>query len=233
MNFVYCICYIDRKHYKSINEDLKKRGFKNIEAIIPEVRILKKSIKNRTFYKEVPVLFNYGFIKMPSEYAYSRPFLLKLRKAIPGIHNWLKAPEAMFTKKKRRRIDNAEDFDDFSKVATCTKEEVDRFKEIARRNKVFPLEDILKLQQGQYVQLKIYPYEGIDARIISINEETQMVILELYPASGRFIVSIPIDHVVYSVYMDYDPDTFINPLVFDNNRVTAELAKELFQKNQI
>lgn len=233
MNFVYCICYIDRKHYKNINVDLKKRGYKHIRAIIPEIKILKKSIKNKTYYEEVPVLFNYGFIKMPTENAYSRPFLIKLRKAIPGIHNWLKSTESMFPKKKKKRIDNAEDFDDFSMVATCTREEVKRFKDIARHNQRFSLEEMLNIQEGQYVQLKIYPYEGTEGKIISIDHEKQMVTLELYPTMGNFTVRIPIDHVIYSVYKDYDPDTFINPLVLDNNRVTNELVEESFKNKRI
>lgn len=233
MNFVYCICYIDRKHYKNINADLKKRGFKHIRAIIPEIKILKKSIKNKTFYEEVPVLFNYGFIKMPAYMAYSRPILNKIKKAIPGIHNWLKSSESMFPKKKKKRIDNAEDFDDFSIVATCSREDVKRFKKIAKQNQRFSLEDVLNIQEGQYVQLKIYPYEGTEAQIISIDQEKQMVTLKLFPMMGKFEVTIPIDHVVYSVYKDYDPDTFINPLILDNNRVTNELVEESFKNKQI
>ena len=232
MTFVYCIFYINRKYYKQINRDLKIRGFQHIKAIVPEIKILKKSVKNKTFYEEVPVLFNYGFIKMPIDKAYSRQFLNKLKRAIPGIHNWLKSSESMFPKKKKRRIDNAEDFDDFSKVATCTRKEVNRFKKIAKLNKLFSLEDILNIREGQYVQLKIYPYEGTEARVISINPETKMATLELYPNMGSFTVRIPLDHVIYSVYKDYDPDTFVNPLIYDDNRVTQELAEESFQNKR-
>ena len=74
MKYVYCIFYIERKFYHKINEELKAKGYNKIRAIVPEVRILKKAIKGKTYYEEVPVLFNYGFMRMPVELAYSRNF---------------------------------------------------------------------------------------------------------------------------------------------------------------
>ena len=124
MKYVYCIFYIERKFYHKINEELKAKGYNKIRAIVPEVRILKKAIKGKTYYEEVPVLFNYGFIKMPSEFAYDRQFLNKVKKSIPGIHHWLKDTHTLHPKKKRARIDNAEDWDDFSLVATCPRVDV-------------------------------------------------------------------------------------------------------------
>lgn len=43
------------------------------------VNVLKKTHKGKMQFEEIPILFNYGFIKMPSEFAYSRPFLNKLK----------------------------------------------------------------------------------------------------------------------------------------------------------
>ena len=48
--YVYCICRIDKKHWTTINSDLKCGGYKNIKAYIPTIRILKKSKNNRKFY---------------------------------------------------------------------------------------------------------------------------------------------------------------------------------------
>lgn len=233
MKYCYCICYIERKYYKRINEDLKNKGYKHIRAIIPEIKILKKSIKNKTFYEEVPVLFNYGFIKMPLEYAYSRPFLNKLRRAIPGIRTWLRSTETLFPRKKKRKIDNAEDFDDFSRVAQCTREEVNRFKQIAKNNDKYSLDQLLNIQEGQYVQLKIYPYEGVDATILSIDYDKELVTLELFPLMGKFTARIPLDHVIYSVYKDYDPDTFIKPFELDPSKISAESVNELLKDKQL
>ena len=118
--YVYCIFYIEKKYCFRINEELKEKGYKNIKAIIPMVNVLKKTHKGKMQFEEIPILFNYGFIKMPSEFAYSRPFLNKLKRNISGIRTWLKATETLHPRKKKVRIDNSEDFDDFSLVATCS-----------------------------------------------------------------------------------------------------------------
>ena len=141
--YIYCICRIDRKTWKYINEDLSSRGYKRIKAYIPTVQILKKTKEGKNYYDEVPLLFNYGFIKMKSEKAFDRNFLNKLKKNIPGILNWMKSPENLFPKKKRARIDNAEDFDDFSLVATVSRKQIRYYKQISKRNNIFSLESAI------------------------------------------------------------------------------------------
>lgn len=234
MSNVYCIFYIERKFYQRINDELKAKGYKGIRAIVPEVKVLKKAIKGKTYYEEVPVLFNYGFMRMPQELAYSRTFLRKLRKDISGIRTWLKDTQTMFPRKKKRRIDNAEDFDDFSMVATCPKSEVRRFRKIARANRKYSLEDIAKLKPGDYVVLNIYPYEGVDAEIKKVNKKDKTVTLELYPLMGKMMVTIPLDHVLYSIYHNYDPEAlFINPLEVDPNRITTESVEESYNTKRL
>lgn len=234
MKYVYCIFYIERKFYRKINDELKAKGYKKIRAIVPEVKILKKAIKGKTYYEEVPVLFNYGFMRMPVELAFSRTFLIKLRRDISGIRTFLKSTCTMFPRRKKRRIDNAEDFDDFSMVATCSKQEVRRFRKIARANRKYSLEDIAKLKTGDYVILNIYPYEGVDAVIKKVNKKDKTVTLNLYPRMGNMEVTIPIDHVLYSIYHNYDPETlFINPLEVDPNRVTEEGLEESYNSKRL
>lgn len=86
--YVYCICRIDKKHWTTINSDLKCGGYKNIKAYIPTIRILKKSKNNRNFYIEVPLLFNYGFVRMSSTKAFDRQYLRKLKKRYTW-YTWL------------------------------------------------------------------------------------------------------------------------------------------------
>lgn len=234
MKYVYCIFYIERKFYRKINDELKAKGYKKIRAIVPEVKILKKAIKGKTYYEEVPVLFNYGFMRMPVELAFSRQFLIRLRRDISGIRTFLKSTCTMFPRRKKRRIDNAEDFDDFSMVATCPKKEVRRFRKIARANRRYSLEDIAKLKIGDYVTLNIYPYEGVDAVIKKVNKKDKTVTLHLYPRMGNMEVTIPIDHVLYSIYHNYDPETlFINPLEVDPNRITEEGLEDSYNSKRL
>ena len=86
--YSYCIFYIERKYSDRINQELKDKGYDQLKAIIPTVSVLKTTIKGKMNFQEVPVLFNYGFMKMPTELAFSRPFLNKLRRNISGIRTW-------------------------------------------------------------------------------------------------------------------------------------------------
>ena len=81
--YSYCIFYIERKYYQNINKELKEKGYKKVRAIIPTINVLKKTAKGKMIFEEVPILFNYGFIKMPTELAYSRPFLNTGSRCLP------------------------------------------------------------------------------------------------------------------------------------------------------
>lgn len=232
--YVYTIFYLERKYFQTINQDLKDYGFEHVRAIIPTVKVLRKAIKGKLNFEEVPILFNYGFIKMPLEKAYSRPFLNKLKKKIPGIRSFLKDTQTIFPKKKRARIDNAEDFDDFSIVATCSKSEVGRFRRLARENKKFSVDDITSIKIGDYLVLKVYPYEGVDATVLDINYQAQTVKLMLYPENGKMEINVPFNHVLYSVYSNYDEDKlYANSREYDSEKITEESIESILSKKRI
>lgn len=205
--FTYCIFYLERKLYKKINEQLVDEGYTRIKAIVPTVNILRKTIKGKMIFEEEPILFNYGFIRMPTECAFSRPFLNKMKKKIPGIHHWLKNTETLHPRKKKARIDNAEDFDDFSKVATVPRSEVRRFLKLSRENKKYSLDDLVNLKPGDYVSLNGYPYDGVGATVVEVNYNDRTVQLEMdIREKGTMPLVLPFDNVLYSVYQNYDPD---------------------------
>lgn len=221
--YSYCIFYIERKYSYRINQELKEKGYDQLKAIIPTVNVLKKTIKGKMVFEEVPVLFNYGFMRMPTEFAFSRPFLNKLKRNISGIRTWLKNTETMHQRKKKIRIDNFEDFDDFSLVATCSRKDVRRFKRMAKENKKFSVDDLMNVSIGDYIVLKGYPYEGIDATVLEVDYINKMVKMLLYPEMGRMEIWLPFDNVIYSVYQNYDPDKlYANSQEFDPNQITCE-----------
>lgn len=231
--YVYCIFYLEQKYYQRIKMDLKERGYTHIRPIIPTVSVLKKTHKGKMIFEDVPVLFNYGFMRMPSEYAYSRPFLNKLKRDIPGIRTFLRDTKTMHERKKKARIDNAEDFDDFSIVATCTKEEVRRFKRISKENKKYSVDDLINLKPGDYLVLKGYPYEGVDATVKDVDFKNRLVKLILYPENGKMEIRLPFDNVLYSVYQNYDPDKlFANQREYDPNQITAEAITNLLESKK-
>ena len=205
---VYCIFYLEKSHYKGITNQLKKAGFTKMKAIIPTVKILKKTTKGKMCFIEEPLLFNYGFIKMPPEYAYNRQILNKVRRSVPGIHHWLKDTMVLHPRKKRSRIDNAEDFDDFSLVATCSRVQVRRYLKISRRNQQYSLSDFIKMVPGTFVQLRGYPYEGMNALVKKVDHSTRTIELEMVTLmGGKLNLTLPFDNVIYSVYYNYDPNT--------------------------
>lgn len=231
---VYCIFYIEKDCYETINKELEEIGYgKKIKAIIPTVRILKKVVHGREVYENIPVLFNYAFMRMPRELAYSREFMNKLKKRIRGIRGWLKSPENLHHKKVKKRIDNIEIFDDFSKVATATKKEVRRFQRIGRDNKRFSIDDILRVKVGEYIVLKGYPYDGIDATIEEINHNTKTVKLLLYPTLGKMEISLPFDQVIDTVYSNYDPDNISSTYnEIDMANITEEAINKVLELKQ-
>lgn len=232
--FVYCIFYLEKKYYQNTQEQLQQAGFHRLKAIIPMVKILKKTIKGKMQFVEEPVLFNYGFIKMPSEFAYDRQFLNKVKKSVPGIHHWLKDTSTLHPKKKRRRIDNAEDWDDFSLVATCPRKDVRRFLKISRENQQYNLDDFVRVTPGTFVQLKGYPYEGMSAKVKKVDHNTRTIELDMVTLmGGSLILTLPFDNVIYSVYMDYDPDViYASFLDINMNQVTEEGIQNVLSRKQ-
>ena len=206
-HYSYCVFYLDEKYYKDINKDLKDNGYKHIRAIIPTVKYIDhQSSRGRYIDTEVPILFNYGFIKMPTNKVFDRQYMSKLRRSIPGIKGWLKNTETLHRSRGRRhRVDNIDIFDDYSQVAIVPRSEVRRFLAISRENSRLKFEDITTLHVGDFITLRHYPYIGVDAIVKDIDWENQKVKLLTYPQTYRIINWLPIELVIYSVYEDFDP----------------------------
>ena len=230
-NKVYCIFYLDKKNFASIEFQLKEAGIKGVKPIIPMVNVLKKTRKGKMVYSREPVLFNYGFMKMSIERAHNRSFLNKLKKTIPGIHHWVKDTITIHQRKKKARIDNAEDFDDFSLIALCPRKDVRRFIKIAKENKKYSLDDLVNLKIGQFVHLKGYPYEGVEATVTSVDMKNRTVGLEMVVNYGTMKLSLPFDNVLYSVYQNYDPDIlYASYLDKNEDDITQEKIDNVLSK---
>lgn len=203
-SYVYCIFRLDRKFYKRINKDLISRGYKHVKAIVPTISVLKKSRKGKNEYEDVPLLFNYGFIRMKSDKAFDRYYLNKIKRDIPGILSFMKSLDHK-PKRKRLRIDNAEDFDDYSVVATISRDEVIRYKHMAKANKIYSVDDITRVGIGDYVILRGYPFEGIPAILLESNLNTKKMLVKLYPETGGNLeIEVPMENVLYSAYHESD-----------------------------
>ena len=233
--FKYCIIYLEDKYYENINSDLEKRGYDDIEAIVPTVTILKGSTsRGKSIYKKEPILFNFGFLKMSAKKAVDRNFLRNLVKRIPGIRGFLKDTTTLHPRKKKKsRIESIDVWDDFSIVATCTRKEVRRFLKIQEENKRFSVTDLVSLKPGDYINLKGYPYEGVDATILEVDHNNKRVKLLMYPQNGKLEVWLPFDNVVYSVYQNYDPrKLYVDQKEYDPNGITQEQIDKVLSIRQ-
>ena len=214
----YAICRLDSKYWRDIPNELSSRGYTKLKLIVPTVRVPAKNRKSRGEYIEVPYLFSYGFMRMSTKRAFNRSFLRKLKKDIPGINGWPLNTVPMHSKKLRKRIDNADDWDDFSKVATVTKEQVKYYQELAKVASIYSKEDILSMNIGTYITLDFYPFEGMGAQIMDINLNTQLVSLKIHSDPVSLDIRVPLDQVVYTHYMKEEDNLIIDRL----NAITLE-----------
>ena len=220
--YVYCICRIDTKFWKGINSSLQERGYSDIKCFVPTVQVLLSSKDKKHQYKDVPLLFNYGFIRMRSTKAYNRQFLRELSQNVQGINGFLKSLDYMHPKKLRRRIDNAEDWDDFSKVATVSRKEFKYYQGLAKANQIYHLSDVA-VKAGETVILKKYPFDGLIAKVLDFNFSNKTVMVEIYPGNGSVIkLQLPLDNILYTPYDNYDED---NLLVNSSNGDVESLSE--------
>lgn len=221
--YVYTICRIDTKDWRNINHELVEHGYKDIKCFVPTLTMVKKTYRGqKKEVEEVPMLFNYGFIRMRSEVAYNRNFLFHLKREIPGIVSFLKSLDSMHVKKKRRRVDNAEDWDDFSKVATVTKKEFRHYMRLSRANQVFSLDEVM-VNVGDFVVMRGYPLDGMPAKVLDFNYPNKTAIVEIYPGEGSVLsMQIPLENILYSPYEHYQEDLLTSKIEFQDLSNTPE-----------
>lgn len=224
-HYSYCVFYLEEKYYKDINKDLKDNGYKHVRAIVPTIKFIDhQSSRGRYVDTEVPILFNYGFMKMPTYRVFDRQYMAKMKRLIPGIRGWLKNTETLHRGRGRRpRVDNLDVFDDFSQIARVRRSEVRRFLAITRENSRLKFEDITALHIGDFITLRHYPYIGVDAIVKEVDWNNQRVKLETYPQTYKILSWLPMELVIYSVYEDFDPRKLLSDQQKgDLNRITND-----------
>ena len=233
--YKYCIFYLEDKYSQTLNQELKKRGYDDVTAIVPMVTVMKGSTsRGKIIYKKEPILFNYGFLKIPTVKALDRDYLRTMAKMVPGIKGFLKDTITLHTRKKKRaRVENIDIWDDFSLVATCSRKQVRRYLKIQEENKRFSVSDLTSIKPGDYVNLKGYPYEGVDATVLEVDHNNKKVKLLIYPQHGKLEVWLPFDNVLYSVYNNYDPrKLYVDQKEFDPNGITQEKIDKVLSYHQ-
>ena len=195
------IIAIIRINYKELDqeiEDLKrlnKQGLHNIAFSIPKVIVLKRSIKGAHEFQEKPLLFNYGFLEIPLEYASDQNKLSAIRsnsRIIMGF--FYRKPDALRLEKKIAEADGLGEWHPFL-IKTVEQQEVERLFQVAREINVYDTIDELAI--GSFILLKGYPFDGMAAEVIAKRSNGKMQV-ELVDSGIK--VWLETGNVYFSVY---------------------------------
>lgn len=198
-NTVWCIAYINRDHIGIAEEELKRYKY-NVTAYIPTVKILKKKFKGKYIFEFVPLLFNYGFFKINYKEATDPKFLMELRNRITCIYGWVKDPTKAIYSSPRLSASNSDTYSGISVTALATDKEVARLIKKAKAISIYSAEDLARLQPGDYIKLKGYPFDDMPAEIISINLRKKEVKVSLLMDVMIKQITVSFENVFYTIY---------------------------------
>ena len=176
---IWVLAYINRDFIVRAETELKRYGHDDIEAYIPTVRLLKKKFKGKNVFEFVPLLFNYGFFKIPYHKAINPDFLMELRHHITCIYAWVKDPAKIHNNTTNLSKDNSNFIDAIPQVAIATDKELATLLEASESMSIHCAEDLERFKPGDHLILEGYPFEGMPAEIISINPKKKEVKVKL------------------------------------------------------
>lgn len=201
--YIWLIAYINSEYVEKISHDLAKdERFRRVQVCVPMVKVAKKKHKGEVEYKEVPMLFNYGFIKLPVRYMADVEFLKDLRTHVAAIIGFVKDPVNVMrnTQIKSRPSLPTKTLP----YAIASEEEVANLLKAQEGMSIYTGDDISNLYPGAFVTLAGYPFDGIDAEIIEIHHQQRTALVKLSSASLCQRVKVSFDNLIYSVYSSSD-----------------------------
>lgn len=194
--YVWVVAYINTKFVSKVDRELSK--FTGIEVRIPTVTVLEKNFKKKAHYKEVPILFNYGFFRVPKIMALNPDFMEKLKAQITCITGWVKDP----VRGKNQ-------------LATCSYDELLVLYQEAEEESIYSDKEVENLKEGQQVILRGYPFEGIHAKILNINKSKREVEVEIKTFGNMKSVKVCYENLIYNIYRDGHDDSLMNHVSLD------------------
>lgn len=203
-DYVWVIAYIDRDHIHRVESDLLNNDLGSIRVYIPTVRVLKKQFKNKNIYEYIPLLFNYGFFQIPYDKACDPSFLRVMKERIPAIYGWVLDPARVIKSGPKLRFDNRGKMVGSVKVATATEEEIVRLLKVAEKSSLFSDGVVDRLQVGDFLTLKGYPYDGMAAEIVNIDKVKKQVKIRLLLETMITTTMVSFDNIFYTVYSNFE-----------------------------
>lgn len=236
----WVVAFIDSTYMHKVQDELNKYPeYKEVEAFIPVVKIVTKTFKGAHKMQEVPLLFNYGFFKIPRKFAVHAEFLKNMQQNVSCIFSWVKDPVKTASKKLKELKAEAEEIshiDEYSDlnipVATATPEEISLLLKDAFSYSAHSSEDLDRLKPGDLIQLRGYPWDGVDAEIVEINFEKREVKVTIDLMGRKQPVTVTFDNVFFTVYHNNNHDDSLSTIgSLDAMAEKHTLDKAIF-KNQ-
>lgn len=222
---VWLVAYINRSFIDKVHNELIQYDYDDIEVYIPTVKVLRKTFKGKQLFEFIPLLFNYGFFKVPYQFACSAEALMEMRNRISAIYGWVKDPAITLKDADLNLNLNNDNFPDAKpQAALASDDEVARMVKASEEVGIFSAEDLSRLKPGQYIKLEGYPFDNMPAEIIKINPKKKEVKVKLLLDTLIKEVTVSFDNVFYSIYKNYDE--------FENNLSSDEM-NERFGENTI
>jgi hypothetical protein len=195
-----------------IQSDLKlfsRHGYDGIDIIVPKVRLLKRTLYGKEEFTYKPLLFNYGFVRMPITYSYYYEVLSHLTqvsKTIAGFifrRKWDLQQErlsAAITTEDRINEESGTIKKPFSQclLETVSKEEVRSLNNLASNMDVYQCTNELSI--GAFVILQGYPFSNLVAQI----ESKHNTHIKVRLVETDTIVTVTKENLYYTPYLDED-----------------------------
>jgi hypothetical protein len=209
--YSWCIAYLDVTQIDKVEAELRRNPeWAEIEAYIPTVKILKKTLKNKDFFEEVPLLFNYGFFQIPRKFAIHDQYLENLKNGVSCIFAWVKDPLKVIKKKPRLRLDEKSVYQDKEiPVGTATSKEISDMVRESFNFSAHDAEDLDRVGPGTMITLRGYPWEGMPAEIIAVDKKRKLVKVRIGLMDEMREVKVSFDNVFYTIYhgRSWDPNS--------------------------
>ena len=197
IEYCWVIAYINSDYIDRVHSDLAKhKVMMDIEAYIPTIKILKKQHKNKSHYESIPLLFNYGFFKIPRDKAVKPAFLDYMKDRVSCIIGYvkdstavMKNPQVKVNTSMRTRMNG---------YAIATEQEIANLLEMQNNLTIHSTDEIQSLYPGKVITLKGYPFDDLEAEVIKVQANNVLVKL----LSGDLLkkVTVSFDNIFYTVY---------------------------------
>ena len=220
-NSTWCIAYINSHFLSTIDRDIARIDIPGLKSMVPTVKVLKKRFKGKTFFEEVPLLFNYGFFKMPTECCHNKETLTFIKSKVPAIYSWLYAEEP-------KRTPYTDKICPHPIVESIRYREIIRLRNLGLVSSVYASKDIANIAPGSYIVLKNYPFDGIPAEVIEIKPKKEELRVKLLLDSAIKEVTVNFSNVFYSIYTEYE-----DPTTLDNYSLESLLERSKFKLDKL